>query len=234
MTNGNTATCSSSATPRTTTSRSTTTAACSTSPATRRRPLPAQDVPRPQGEPDNPDEITNLTTLFGGTGSNRYEYLQNAPVVINGGSGIDTIVIIGTPIDDTFIITDTYIAGAGRIVTFTNIESIEVDGGGGDDRSGSSAPATPSRRSSTAARATTRSTSAARRRRSSSTRRRSPTRRRRSRSRCRRRSSGAGAVTWDLSGYTFTVDLGTGSRTAARSGRTSATGRRTPRPAARS
>ena len=36
--------------------------------------------------PNQPDEITNLTTLFGGTGSNRYEYLQNAPVVINGGS----------------------------------------------------------------------------------------------------------------------------------------------------
>ena len=83
--------------------------------------------------PDKPDEVTNLTTLFGGTGSNRYEYLQNAPVSINGGSGFDTIIIDGTPIDDTFIITNTYIAGAGRIVNYTNIESIEVDGGGGND-----------------------------------------------------------------------------------------------------
>ena len=83
--------------------------------------------------PGKPDEITNLTTLFGGTGSNRYEYVQNAPVVINGGSGYDTIIIDGTPIDDTFIITDTYVAGAGRIVTFTNIEAIEVDGSGGND-----------------------------------------------------------------------------------------------------
>ena len=83
--------------------------------------------------PSQPDEITNLTTLFGGSGSNRYEYLQNAPVEINGGSGFDTIIIDGTPLDDTFVITATYVAGAGRIVNFTNIESVEVDGGGGND-----------------------------------------------------------------------------------------------------
>ena len=83
--------------------------------------------------PNQPDEITNLTTLFGGTGSNRYEYLQNAPVEINGGSGFDTIIVDGTPLDDTFIVTSTYVAGAGRIVNFTNIEAIEVDGGGGND-----------------------------------------------------------------------------------------------------
>ena len=83
--------------------------------------------------PDKPDEVTNLTTLFGGTGTNRYQYLQNAPVSINGGSGYDTIIIVGTPIDDTFIITNTYIAGAGRIVNYVGVESIEVDGGGGND-----------------------------------------------------------------------------------------------------
>jgi hypothetical protein len=83
---------------------------------------------------DNPDEVTNLAALFGGAGFNRYDYLQNAPVEINGGTGIDTIVIVGTPIGDVFIVTDTYIAGAGRIVNFTNIEAIEVDGGGGPDQ----------------------------------------------------------------------------------------------------
>ena len=83
--------------------------------------------------PDKPDLVTNLMTLFGGTGMNRYEYVQNAPVDINGGPGIDTIVVIGTPIGDNFVVTDTYIAGAGRIVTFKNVEPIEVDGGGGPD-----------------------------------------------------------------------------------------------------
>ena len=83
--------------------------------------------------PENPDEVTNLTNLFGGTGTNRYNYLQNAPVFINGGPGIDVIVVIGTPIGDVFVITENYIAGAGRIVTFTGVEAVEVDGAGGPD-----------------------------------------------------------------------------------------------------
>ena len=44
--------------------------------------------------------------LFGGAGSNRYTYLQNAPVFISGGTGLDTVVINGTPIGDLFIVTD--------------------------------------------------------------------------------------------------------------------------------
>ena len=83
---------------------------------------------------DAPDEITNLNELFGGGGENRYEYVQNGPVNINGGPGIDTLVINGTPIGDTFIITEDYIAGAGRIVNFTGIERIEVNGAAGNDR----------------------------------------------------------------------------------------------------
>ncbi|HTH04260.1 MAG TPA: hypothetical protein VL916_00265, partial [Ilumatobacteraceae bacterium] len=83
--------------------------------------------------PGDNEEITNLASLFGGTGSNRYDYLQNAPVFINGGPGIDTIVVVGTPIGDTFIVTDVSIVGAGRVVTFVNIEAIEVDGAGGPD-----------------------------------------------------------------------------------------------------
>jgi len=35
---------------------------------------------------------------------------------------------------DTFVITDTYIAGAGRIVNFIGVEAIEVDAGGGADQ----------------------------------------------------------------------------------------------------
>ncbi len=84
-------------------------------------------------DPTNSKKITNLETVFGGTGTNRYEYLQNAPVDIIGGPGTNTLVVIGTPLDDTFIITNTYVAGAGRIVTFSNIQSIVVDGAGGND-----------------------------------------------------------------------------------------------------
>ena len=82
---------------------------------------------------DDPNDITNLASLFGGAGANRYDYLQNAPVFINGGAGVDTIVVVGTPIGDVFVVTDAYVAGAGRLVTFTNVEAVEVDGAGGDD-----------------------------------------------------------------------------------------------------
>jgi hypothetical protein len=84
-------------------------------------------------DPTNSQKITNLNTVFGGTGNNRYEYLQNAPVDIIGGPGTNTLVVVGTPIDDTFIITNTYVAGAGRIVSFTGIQNIEINGAGGND-----------------------------------------------------------------------------------------------------
>ncbi len=79
-------------------------------------------------------DIANLATLFGGSGNNRYSYLQNAPVFISGGPGIDTVVINGTPIGDVFIITKNFVVGAGRIVSFTGIERLEVNGAGGDDK----------------------------------------------------------------------------------------------------
>ncbi|MDB4265389.1 hypothetical protein N9891_01425, partial [bacterium] len=86
---------------------------------------------------DNPaddQEVTNLANLFGGTGSNRYSYLENGPVAINGGPGIDTLVIVGTPIADTFVITSTVVAGAGRLVSFRGVEALEIDGAGGGDQ----------------------------------------------------------------------------------------------------
>ncbi len=83
---------------------------------------------------ENPDDIGNLSTLFGGGGNNRYEYLQNAPVTIAGGTGIDTIIINGTPIGDVFIVTDMYAAGAGRIVPFTDVEKITINAAGGADK----------------------------------------------------------------------------------------------------
>lgn len=82
---------------------------------------------------DNPDETTNLSNVFGGTGSNRYSYLENGPVKINGGPGIDSLVIVGTPIGDTFVITETAVAGAGRLVSFRGIEALEIFGAGGAD-----------------------------------------------------------------------------------------------------
>ncbi len=42
-------------------------------------------------------------------------------------------MIVGTPIGDTFVIGSNYIAGAGRFVNYSGIQSIEVDGAGGND-----------------------------------------------------------------------------------------------------
>ena len=83
--------------------------------------------------PDEPDEISNLASLFGESGNNRYEYVQNAPVFLQGGDGIDTVVINGTPIGDTFVVTETIVAGAGRIIYFTGMERVEINGAAGDD-----------------------------------------------------------------------------------------------------
>ena len=43
------------------------------------------------------------------------------------------MVINGTPIDDQFVITEFYVAGAGRIVYFAGIERLEVNSAGGKD-----------------------------------------------------------------------------------------------------
>ncbi len=83
---------------------------------------------------DGQEDILNLSNLFGGDGSNKYTYLQNAPVFINGGSGNDTLVINGTAIGDTFVVTDQFVAGAGRITYFTGIERLELNAASGDDK----------------------------------------------------------------------------------------------------
>ncbi|HEY5244680.1 MAG TPA: hypothetical protein VIJ60_03350, partial [Acidimicrobiales bacterium] len=73
---------------------------------------------------------TNINT---GNGNNQIEYNINAPVSIDGGTGYNTLLIIGTDAADTFVITKDGIMGAGLNVSYTNIEKIEVDGQGGDD-----------------------------------------------------------------------------------------------------
>ncbi|MCA9140821.1 MAG: hypothetical protein KDB00_28815, partial [Planctomycetales bacterium] len=88
----------------------------------------------PATSTDKDKEIANLVSAFGGDGNNRYQYLENAPVFINGGSGTDTVVINGTAIGDVFVVTANSVAGAGRITYFTQIERLEVNTGGGNDK----------------------------------------------------------------------------------------------------
>ncbi|MEJ8562140.1 hypothetical protein QTO30_13515 [Yoonia sp. GPGPB17] len=72
--------------------------------------------------------------LLAGAGDDSIEYNINAPVDIDGGAGFDSVIAIGTEGDDTFVITEDGVFGAGLNITISNTEeSIEVDGLEGDD-----------------------------------------------------------------------------------------------------
>ncbi|MGB0600370.1 MAG: hypothetical protein ACPGLY_27145, partial [Rubripirellula sp.] len=88
---------------------------------------------------DNDDEfVVRAFALYDveintGDGEDTVEYNINAPVSIDGGNGIDTVVALGTPLADNFVITDEGIFGAGLTIRYENIEIAEVDGMEGDD-----------------------------------------------------------------------------------------------------
>src|SRR5690606_10237504 len=73
------------------------------------------------------------TELHGGAGDDHIEYNLNAPVSLDGGSGMDTVVVIGTEKDDNFVIAETGVQGAGLNVRLDNVERLELDGMEGDD-----------------------------------------------------------------------------------------------------
>ena len=70
----------------------------------------------------------------GGDGDDAISYAINAPVSIDGGQGFDTVVILGTPFNDNFVVTRDGIFGAGLNVRFDNIEQAELDALEGDDK----------------------------------------------------------------------------------------------------
>ncbi|RJR48541.1 MAG: calcium-binding protein, partial [Desulfobacteraceae bacterium] len=71
--------------------------------------------------------------VHGGGGDDLIQYNINAPVNIDGGAGVDTIVVLGTELDDNFVITEDGVMGAGLNIDFTAVEKLEVDGLEGDD-----------------------------------------------------------------------------------------------------
>jgi Ca2+-binding RTX toxin-like protein len=74
------------------------------------------------------------TTIGTGSGVNLVQYVINAKIHVDGGSGTNTLRIIGTEFADKFVITDHGIYGAGLMVDYTNIQNLEVDGAEGDDQ----------------------------------------------------------------------------------------------------
>ena len=57
-----------------------------------------------------------------GGGEDEVQYNVNAPVYVDGGTGFDKLVVLGTEFADDFVITDKAIYGAGLNVKYTTIE----------------------------------------------------------------------------------------------------------------
>jgi Ca2+-binding RTX toxin-like protein len=73
------------------------------------------------------------TEVNGGEGADTINYAINAPVNIDGGAGFDKVVVLGTPFNDSFVVSSEGIFGAGLNVKFTNVEAAELDTLEGDD-----------------------------------------------------------------------------------------------------
>jgi hypothetical protein len=75
----------------------------------------------------------SIITANGGDDDDKFQYNINAPVEIDGGSGFDAVVALGTEKNDTFVITEDGVYGAGLNVSTALVEALEVDGLEGDD-----------------------------------------------------------------------------------------------------
>ena len=76
---------------------------------------------------------SETSAINGGVGHDYIQYAVNAPVSIDGGTGYDTVVVIGTEFNDTYVVTPEGVYGAGRYVTFINVEQLRVYGMEGND-----------------------------------------------------------------------------------------------------
>ena len=73
------------------------------------------------------------TNVLPGEGDDQIQYNVNAPVSIDGGTGFDKVLVLGTEFADNFVISEDGIFGAGVTVRYDNVELIEIDGLEGDD-----------------------------------------------------------------------------------------------------
>jgi len=68
-----------------------------------------------------------------GGGDDEVQYNVNAPVSVEGGTGIDKLVVLATEFADDIVITAGRIYGGGLNVRYSTVEIVEVDGLEGDD-----------------------------------------------------------------------------------------------------
>ena len=70
---------------------------------------------------DENDPVQEDIALNGGLGDDLIQYSINSPVSIDGGSGFDKVVAIGTEADDSFVITEDGIMGCGLNIQLSNV-----------------------------------------------------------------------------------------------------------------
>ncbi len=73
------------------------------------------------------------TDVRTGDGNNQVEYNVNAPVSVDGGSGFNKLVVLGTEFADHIVVTDQGVFGGGLEVSYRNIQVLEIDALEGDD-----------------------------------------------------------------------------------------------------
>ncbi|HKS88267.1 MAG TPA: DUF3383 family protein [Stellaceae bacterium] len=69
----------------------------------------------------------------GGSGNDTIEYAVDAPIDIEGGTGFNQLILLGTEANDTFVVTKDGIFGGGLNVSYSNIQAITIDGLEGND-----------------------------------------------------------------------------------------------------
>ncbi len=82
-------------------------------------------------QPD--DTARKITDILGGGGANLIEYAVDAPVNILGGAGTNTVVVLGSELGDTFMVTPQGVFGAGLFASMTGIQYLNIDGLAGDN-----------------------------------------------------------------------------------------------------
>src|SRR5260370_3657752 len=68
-----------------------------------------------------------------GSGQNQVMYNMNAPVSVDGGTGFNKLIILGTEYADHIVVTAKAVYGVGLWVTYVHIQVLEIDTLEGDD-----------------------------------------------------------------------------------------------------
>ena len=79
------------------------------------------------------DSSQNLTDFFSLRENTDPDYLVNSLVDVDGGTGTDSLLVVGTEADDSYVVQDGKIFGGGLTIKYRNIETLDVTGEEGND-----------------------------------------------------------------------------------------------------